>query len=330
MSEKKRVLVTGGAGFIGANFVQHCLDSGCPVLSLDIKNPPNARHEERFRRVDILDRDLLSSTVADFAPDILVHLAARTDLDESVGLAGYSANTDGTRNVVEAALATPSVRRIMVASSKLVFRSGYHPRGDDDFCPNTLYGESKVVTEQVVREAPWGDKQWCIVRPTSIWGPWFDIPYKGFFQAVMRRHYFHLGNIDPQRFFGYVGNAVHQMAVLLGASEQLFHRQTYYLADYEAVTVRAWAEEIADQLGHRRISTLPEVVVRGLALAGDLLKVLGVRNPPLSSFRLSNMRQDTTGFDLTSLAQLTGPLPFTLADGVAATTAWLQRPGDGR
>ena len=117
-------------------------------------------------------------------------MAARTDLDGS-SIDDYSANTDGCRAVIEAAARHPQIQRVIFASSMLVCALGYSPKHDSDYCPTTRYGESKVLGERYVREMAADHFPWTIVRPTSLWGPWFSVPYKKFFDAVARRMYLH-------------------------------------------------------------------------------------------------------------------------------------------
>ena len=57
-------------------------------------------------------------------------------------------------------------------------------------------------------------------------------------------------------------------------------------------------------------------MVRLLAWGGDLMKLCGHHEPPLSSFRLRNMRADTTGVPLEPTERITGSLPYSLEQGV--------------
>ena len=86
------------------------------------------------------------------------------------------------------------------------------------------------------------------------------------------------------------------------------------------------ANAIAAKLGRRRIHTLPEPLVKLGARVGDGLGKLGVR-APLTSFRLANMRADTSGGPLENVRALADPLPFTLAQGVEATITWMRQQG---
>lgn len=320
-----RVLVTGGSGFIGTNLLEWLLEAQHTVLNLDIKPPQNPLHQDYYRHVDVLDRAALIDAFTAFAPTHVVHLAARCDLNEKHSIEGYRANTAGTQHVVDSMIATPSVVRSIFASTRLVCPTGYHPKSDFDYCANTLYGESKVIGEKIVRDAQGLPGTWCIIRPTSIWGPWYGTDYTRFFVAVSKGWYFHPGRIDPPKLFGFVKNVAFQIDKLLFAEEdETIHGKVFYLADYYPMAIRRWAETIAEKVGGRRIRTVPGPVMRAAARTGDMLHACGLRRFPMSSFRLRNMWTDTTGVPIDPIEKITGELPYTLDDGVEATIAWLR------
>jgi len=320
-----RILITGSSGFIGTNMMNSCLGAGYEVLGIDIKKPQDKRHDTVFQRVDILDNISLEKVFRDFAPTHVLHLAARTDLHEKKDIQGYAANTDGVENVVNAIASQPSIKRSIFASTKLVCPTDYTPTSEDDYCPSTLYGKSKVIGEKIVKECPSMQCDWCIVRPTSIWGPWAYIPYGKFFQMVARKLYFHPGYSDSPKSFGYVGNTVFQIEKLFNAPADQIHKKVFYLTDYETFTIRQWADTISMKLRNKKTRTIPEWMVRVLALAGDLTKSCGIKEPPFSSFRLQNMRANTAGVPIESIRQITGPLPYSLEQGVKETISWLQK-----
>jgi len=181
-----RILITGGSGFIGTNLTQSYTTAGASVLNIDTAQPHLTPRDGAWVPIDILDRAALIEAFRQFEPQHVVHLAARTDLDERRDTAGYRANVEGVENVIAAVRAIPSVERTVFASSRLVCRIGYTPRHDTDYCPTTLYGASKVRGEELVRAV--GDEfpPWAIVRPTSIWGPWFGVPYRLLFELIER------------------------------------------------------------------------------------------------------------------------------------------------
>lgn len=320
-----RIFVTGGSGFIGTNLVQECAAAGHEVLNVDIQRPRMSDKSGRFIQQDICDRDGLVAAVRSFNPEYIFHLAARTDLfGRSVD--EYRTNTVGVSNVVAAAKSAPRLKRAVFASSMYVCRVGYIPRDESDICPHTAYGESKVAGERIVREEARDIFCWSIVRPTSIWGPWFGVPYRDFFDAVQKRLYVHPQGVRIQRSYGFVLNTVYQLMQLgMGGADADRHRRTLYIADYEPVDTREWGDLIAESFGTPQIREAPLLAMRAVARAGDLLKLFGMRNPPLTTPRLNNMLTNAV-LDLTPIQRLAGPTPYTLMEGIELTVAWMRRP----
>lgn len=326
MSEKAtprvRIAITGGSGFLGTNVVSFYSRAGHEVINLDRAAPRDLACASLWRSVDILDADALQRAIREFSPQRIFHLAARTDLDGRT-LEAYRANTDGVRNMIAAATGASALERIVFASSMLVCPLGYVPRDENDTAPNTVYGESKVVGERVVRTSA-AALPWTIVRPTSLWGPWFDIPYRTFFDHVARRRFLYPRGRRIVRSYGFVGNAVAQLDRLSRAPEAV--SKTYYLADYQPTDLRAWAELIRKSLGAPSIPEVPVGVLRLAALGGDVLKRLGMRNPPLTSFRLNNLLTNAV-YDLEPTHMMCGDMPFNLEEGVRLTAEWLRTRG---
>jgi dTDP-glucose 4,6-dehydratase len=112
-----RVIVTGGAGFIGSALVRHLvLNKGYDVLTIDaltyagclaslrlVDDKPN----HRFLKADICDRAAMDAAIADFKPDRIMHLAAESHVDRSIaGAADFvRTNVVGTFTLLEAARA---------------------------------------------------------------------------------------------------------------------------------------------------------------------------------------------------------------------------------
>lgn len=314
-----KIAITGASGFIGTNLLQYFIDRGYDVINIDFKRPRNNAHFKYWLDVDILDEKSLERTVDDFCPDYMVHLAARTDLEGKV-LNDYEANTTGVKNILNAVKKCESVKKVLITSSMLVCKAGYQPKNQFDYCPVTKYGESKVITERNV----WNDQpacDWAILRPTSIWGPWFGIPYRNFFDMIISRRYFHIGDRSCTKTYGYVGNTVYQIERLLFTSTTDIENKIFYLGDSPPSNIESWADEIAFELNYR-IMRLPYYLIKMAALGGDVLGFLHIRFP-MTSFRLKNMTTDNV-IDLNNVNVIAPTPPYSRIDGVKKTIEWLR------
>jgi nucleoside-diphosphate-sugar epimerase len=323
----RRILVTGGSGFIGTNLVGYLREAeSTEVLSYDVRAPRCASHADCWVAGDLRKGDLVR-VLGDFQPTHLVHLAARTDL-RGRSMREYSSNTDGVKALLDSLVACNSLERAIFASSRIVCDLGIEPSCDYDYCPPNHYGRSKVIGEQLVR-AHSHASSWAIVRPTSIWGPWGGTPYREFFLSVARGRYVHPGRERISKHYGYVGNLVFQLDRLLMAPEELVHGRTFYLADFAPTDVLAFATAIRRELGLPPPRSVPVPLLKLLARSMDAIKAAGVPDPPLTTSRFNNLRT-TMLFDLDDVAGIVGALPFTLEQGVSATIAHLESQGDVR
>jgi nucleoside-diphosphate-sugar epimerase len=320
----KRIFVTGGSGFIGTNLIESLVEAGHDVVNFDNIYPRSPQHAWLFQEGDILDGVRLSVAVRDFRPELCVHLAARTDLDGTT-IADYDANTIGVRNMIAAAQSVGTVSRILFASSRYVHRTEVFPKHDDDYSPFTPYGESKVETERIIRSSGL-EIPWAIFRPTSIWGPWFRIPYRTFFDTVRRGVYVHPRGRKISKSYGYVGNVVNQILQFLFVDAARIDKRTFYVSDDQNMDVLDFAHLIQQAFGAPAIREVPLAVLQGLAIAGDLLKKMGVSNPPITSFRLANLLTPMD-YDLSLTTQVAGPAPYTLGAGVQSTVEWILKHG---
>ncbi len=173
------------------------------------------------------------------------------------------------------------------------------------------------VVRQKAKDSPFS---WAIVRPSGIWGPWFDTSYKEFFLTIVKGLYVHIGKQRAVQMLGFVGNTVHQLHRLAIAPSEKVHGKVFYLGDLPPLNLRDWANLIQQTLGARRIRTVPVWVLKAVAILGDLSKLLGWKNPPLTSSRLKNMRTDLI-YDIDPL--VAEEFPYTLEEGTQITVDWL-------
>jgi nucleoside-diphosphate-sugar epimerase len=148
-----RIIITGGAGCLGSNLIEHWLPQGHEILVID--NFATGKREVvpalpglRLVEGSIADRDLVARIFAEFAPTHLVHSAASYK-DPANWREDIAINVEGTANVIEAARAA-NVRRVVNFQTVLCYgRPESTPIPiDHPLRPFTSYGISKVAGEQ--------------------------------------------------------------------------------------------------------------------------------------------------------------------------------------
>lgn len=174
MSASKLLLVTGGAGFIGSNFVLEAVRRGHRVLNLDALTyagnldnlaslEGNAAHI--FVHGSILDGKLVAKLLAEHQPDAIVHFAAESHVDRSIlGPAAFvETNVNGTFTVLDAALKHWKILseparadfRFLHVSTDEVYGSlapgeaAFHE--ETSYKPNSPYSASKAASDHLVR-----------------------------------------------------------------------------------------------------------------------------------------------------------------------------------
>ncbi|MGI5492344.1 NAD-dependent epimerase/dehydratase family protein [Microtetraspora malaysiensis] len=145
-----RVLVTGGAGFIGSNLVDRLLADGHEVAVVDDLSSGNTRNPDApLHTMDVRD-PALAETAEAWRPEVVCHLAAQISVRKSVAdpLHDARVNVEGTLNVLEAARRS-GARKVVYASSVAVYgRPAAIPvPGDAPTDPRSPYAASKLSGE---------------------------------------------------------------------------------------------------------------------------------------------------------------------------------------
>ena len=166
-----RILVTGGAGFIGSAVVRAAVARGHHVVNVDVLTyaasldslaPVAGSNHYSFERADIRDRESLDRIFTTHAPDVVMHLAAESHVDRSIHGPGefIQTNITGTFKMLEASRAywmsqgRPEGFRFHHISTDEVFGSlGPEGRFDENtaYDPRSPYSASKAASDHLVR-----------------------------------------------------------------------------------------------------------------------------------------------------------------------------------
>ena len=173
---KKKILVTGGAGYIGSHVVRQLGESGEDVVSLDNLNTGFREAVTTGELVigDTGDADLLDRLFTEHDFDTVMHFAAHTVVPESVAdpLKYYRNNTANSRTLLEAAH-RHKIEHFVFSSTAAVY--GLPPGGraseDSPTAPINPYGTSKLMTEWMLRDlAIAGGPRYVILRYFNVAG----------------------------------------------------------------------------------------------------------------------------------------------------------------
>jgi nucleoside-diphosphate-sugar epimerase len=165
----EKLIVTGGAGFLGFHICQKLHDKYEKILVLDVDE---FRKEEypsnvEYKKVDVRDFEALKKAFAGY--DMVIHAAAALPLASRKTI--YSVNVDGTKNVLEAAKLNKIKRVVYVSSTAVYGVPDHHPLYEDDELVGVgPYGETKIIAEKLCEDYRKKGLIIPVVRPKTFIG----------------------------------------------------------------------------------------------------------------------------------------------------------------
>lgn len=152
---KNKIVVTGGAGFIGSAFINYLMNNyDCEVLCIDkltyAGEIKNIKHDVSFLQKDICD--LKEEDLGDF--DYIVHFAAESHVDNSIknGLPFVKTNVEGTFNLLELSRKNKNLKKFVHISTDEVYGDmddvpfeNYLANENDSLKPSSYYSSTKAL-----------------------------------------------------------------------------------------------------------------------------------------------------------------------------------------
>ena len=173
-----RVVVTGGAGFVGSHVVDAFLARGDEVVAVDDLSTGSRQHlpgAASLVELDVADGDALHAVVAEAAPDVICHLAAQASVTVSVSNPDldFASNVRGTFNVCRAAAAV-GAQVVFASTGGAIYGNGAPLPTPETHVPEPLapYGASKLAGEAFVgTQARYNGLPNAILRLGNVYGP---------------------------------------------------------------------------------------------------------------------------------------------------------------
>lgn len=183
----KKVLITGGTGFLGVHLARRLLKNGYEVTLFDIAK---LDAKDLIDKVKVIKGDIRNYKNVEKATknqDFVVHAAAALPIQQSKKLI-FSVNIDGTKNVLESSLQNKVKRLIFISSTALYGVPKHLPETEEaSLDPIGYYGQSKLAAENFCKKFMEKGLSINILRPKTFLGPerlgvfqlWFEAIYGG-------------------------------------------------------------------------------------------------------------------------------------------------------
>lgn len=332
----ERILITGASGFIGSFIVEEALAKGMEVWAAVRKSSSRAFLTDsriHFIELTLSDASRLQEQLGGHAFDYVVHAAGVTKCLHADDF--YKVNTQGTKNLVEALLATHQpLRRFVYLSSLSIYgpvrdQQPYEEIRDTDTPqPNTAYGRSKLAAEQYLDQLSAQGKElpFVVLRPTGVYGP-RERDYYMMAKSIKQHVDFAVGYQRQDLTFVYVSDVV--QAVFLALDHGVTGAK-YFLSDGEVYLSRTFSDYLRREMGNPwwvRVKA-PLFVLRAITFLGEYWGRLTGKVTALNNDKYHIMRQRNWRCDIQpAITQLGYKPQVKLEEGVRRTVRWYKENG---
>lgn len=254
-NKNKKVLVTGGCGFIGSNLVNGFADQGCEVTVLDFGGQP-FRDDVHFINLDIRNKQQVIEACAGM--DTIIHNASIVHTKHNQEDVVWAVNYNGTLNIIEACQQHKIPKLVYISSASAVYEGKDIENGDETLPYSSIsqapYADSKIQAEKdVLAFSGTTHTHACAIRPHVVFG----IGDNRFMPAILEKAAQGklkraIGDRDKLSDFTYVANLVD--AVLM-AEERLgpgspVSGQAYFITNGEPMAFFDFVEKVLVELGY--------------------------------------------------------------------------------
>jgi nucleoside-diphosphate-sugar epimerase len=258
--DQVKVLVTGGAGFIGSEIVSQLCKQKADVTILDDFSSGRMEYINRFDNVKVVKGDVCDSKIVSRAvkdQELVFHLAALPFIPNCYYHPEefFRVNTMGTVNMMWQSVNSKTVERFVHASSSEVYGMARYVPMDEQHptLPHSTYAVSKLAADRAVfalhKEHGFPA---TIARPFNSYGPKITQPYiipEIILQLLGPNENVHLGNVETSRDFTYVEDTA--QGIILAACEKKAVGETINFGSGSEIKIKNLVFLIAKVMGKR-------------------------------------------------------------------------------
>ncbi len=333
--DKKKVLVTGGCGFIGRNLVNGFCAAGCDVTVLDFGGQA-FRDDVTFINADIRDKQAVIEATKGM--DSIIHNASIVVTKAVNPKMVWEVNLDGTHNMMEACTVNNIPKMVYISSASAVYEGEDIENGDETLPYSSIsqadYSDSKIQAEKdVLAFSGSNGTAVCAIRPHVVFGPEDQrfVPniLDRLKQGKLGRA---VGDRDKLSDFTYISNLVDAVVAAEEklACDSVLDGQAYFITNGEPMPFFDFVEDFIVEMGHPKITKkVPYWLAYSVAAVVETLdKIKGnMKESGMTRFAIKYM----VTHHYYSIAKAQRDFGYTpkisLAEGIKITVADLREKG---
>jgi dTDP-4-dehydrorhamnose reductase len=170
---KKKILITGSNGLLGQKLIYRLLKEANVEIIATSKGDNRLIFKEGYiyQSMDITNEKEVSETIVKYAPDVVINTAAMTNVDacETEQETCRKMNVDAVGHIINAMKMLQGTPQLIHLSTDFIFdgTNGPYRETDIPYPPNSIYAESKYVSEKLVEQS---GLKWAIIRTILVYG----------------------------------------------------------------------------------------------------------------------------------------------------------------
>lgn len=324
---KKKIVITGGSGFIGAYFCRLLKKRGDEVVILDLVEPSEISPCDRFVHGDIRD----ASAVGDAFEgcDSIIHLAAAHH-DFGIEEETYYTVNEGGLEVMTSVMDELGIKDMVFYSTVAVYGSAPPPLTEETRPePESFYGKSKLAGEKVLEQ--WvakGEGRKCLIlRPTITYGPENFANMYSLLRQIDSGKFFFASGSSNIKSLSYIENIVDATLFLMN-KDGLEQFEIFNYIDKPDLTSVEIAETCYASIGKKLPRWRPPtwLLLLGAKPFDLIIKVTG-KNLPVSTARVKKLFVDQTKFEAQKILDTGFKAEASVREGIDRTAQWYLASG---
>ena len=289
--KSRKILVTGGAGFIGSHLVDRLIENNHQVLVLDDFSGgsiANIKKRVKWKNVDLRNHIETAKIIDKFKPEIVFHLAANA-AENKAQFAPIDITSRNWNTFINTL--TPFIRnrgkRFVFVSSIAVYGALQTPFKESDRPePEDLYGVTKLSCEKSLKiMSQVHGFEYVIARPHNVYGPRQNMadPYRNvvtiWMNSILRRKPWYIyGDGKQKRCFSYINDVVES---LYKCGFEKVSGKTFNIGSDKIYTVKQLSLALKSPYGPKSLRERPQEVKEAIADHTLCKRILGYRETPL-------------------------------------------------